>query len=86
MRKANESNIETSNKVVPPLNQEALSETEADGTKIKSAIDVEDYVLFTRDELRSFNGKQIISAVGHHWLTWGWSWNGLTIYKVSRHE
>ena len=49
MSKANESNIDTSEKVVAHLNQEALSEAEADAIEIKSAIQVEDYVLFTGD-------------------------------------
>ena len=57
MSKANESNIDTSEKVVAHLNQEALSESEANAiVEMKSAVQVEDYVLFTGDESRSFNG------------------------------
>ena len=44
MSKANESKIETSEKVVYHLNQEALSKSEPD------AMEIEDYVLFTGDE------------------------------------
>ena len=58
MSKANDSKIETSDQAVAPLNQEALSEAEADAIEIKSAIQVEDYVLFTGDESRSLNGSR----------------------------